>query len=242
MVLRDYLLVLIAGAATGRAVAGQPVATDAIPLQPVMVMLDIDSAGQASGFACKADVPAATCTAVLAAASRWQYAAGMSGGKPAAMKASLTLSLQALPKASGFALRAIGASIGEASDPAIDVEDRQLKPPRYPRDAMMSGRTARVVLELWYQPGTEHAKVRNAWVDGKPPRRNDVFVQSATLAAESWKVDAGAGAGKVLSFCVPIYFTLNRDVPNQNSEPCKPSYIDGYTPPRLLTKTEQMTF
>jgi hypothetical protein len=241
MALPHYLLLLFIGAATGQAVAGAPGANDPVQLKPVTILFDIDPAGQASGFACKAGVPAQTCAAVLAAASRWRYAAGKSGGKPAAMRTSLTLRLQALPQAGGYALRAIGASLGEASDPATsDAEDRKLKPPRYPRDAMLGGRTAHVVLEQWYEPGTGHARVRNAWVGGKPARRYDEFVTSATRAAETWKVDAGAG--KALSFCTAIYFQLDRKVPVENTEPCQPSYIDGYMPPRLLTKTEQMTF
>jgi hypothetical protein len=233
------LLLLI----TGVAAAANPAAgaADPLPLQPAELTLDLDASGQPSGLACTAEVPAATCRALVGAASHWQYSPGQASGKPVAMKAAMTVDLQAVPKGGGYALHATRASVREVANSMTSAEaGRKLTPPVYPRDEMIRHQEAHVVLELWFQPGTDRTKVRNAWVDGKQPRWKNAFIAAATAAAERWPLRRGSE--NVLSLCIPVDFTLGKPPARQATEPCQPTYVAGYKPPALVTTVEQMHF
>ena len=207
------------------------------------ITFNLDAAGQPSGFACLPELAASICARVTAAASRWKYQAGMADGKPAEMRALMTLYLQGIPRSGGFELKASGASLREVGNPADDAAATRTVsvPPRYPKKAMRRGAQGLVVLEIWFEPGSDRLTVRNAWLDGQKPRGRSDLVDAAAAAVTTWKL--GLHSSKVLSTCIPVEFKLySRPSPLSGTAPCQPSYAAGYKSPELITKPEQMVF
>lgn len=234
---RYLMMLFIACAASGEARSAEPVR-----LAPAHLTFNLDASGKPSGFSCLPALPAPTCATIIAAAGRWKYKPGMSEGKPVSMRTWMTLNLQAVPKAGGFALTAVRANLREAGNPGDDAAAAQTTytPPRYPKDAMRRGDAGLVVLELWFEPGSDRMSVRNAWLNGKKPARRSELVDAATAAATTWRL--GPHSPKVLSICMPVEFRLDRRLRFSGTEPCQPTYAEGYRSPELITTPEQMIF
>lgn len=243
MLPRQLPLFLIACTLSCEVRSSAPVKAVPIQLEPAHITFDLDASGLPSGFACTPALPPPTCATVTAAASRWKYLPGMSESKPAAMRVWMSLSLQAVPKSGGFALRATSVRIREAGSPAAEAaaaEEKEYAPPRYPSDAQRRGKHGLVVLELWFEPGSEQMSIRNVWLNGEQPRRRSDLVDAATAVARTWK--AGTHSPRMLSVCIPVVFALDKPLPSQDTAPCQATYAQGYKPPELLTKPAQMVF
>ena len=240
MKFRNCGLILVLGLIAAPALAAPEPGAKPMPLRrPVTIMLDLDASGKASNFRCLPPISEGVCAALIKAAGHWQFSPGMTKNVATAMTAHIALAMQATKTEGGYELQATKATVSQivraANAPASPVP--VLAPPQYPTHALRRGMVGNVVLELWPDRITKQNTVRNAWFNGKPADAKNALVAAAIKAAESWPLDL---APDTLSLCIPIGFSANADPPPQDVTPCTPTYVEGYSPPRLLTKLEEL--
>jgi hypothetical protein len=214
-----------------------------IPLNPNMLTLSVDAAGAISGLACKSEIPEPTCRILTKTVSNWKFAPGLREGAPVAMDIELILSMVAIPKEGGYGLRAVDASIQEARTPGTQSPvSRGMGPPAYPAEELRRGLGGTVVLELWVEPGSDTVRVGKRWFNRQPAGNGNRFAAAAANAARSWKIDGADGRQK--SYCVAATFMPNDGKPpgTLDTSPCKPTYVEGYAPPTLLTPVDTAVF
>ena len=206
-------------------------------LDAAKLSLTVSAEGRAKDVACDAKVEANLCSMLQRAVPGWKFTPGQRAGVASEMEINMTLSLVAVPKAGGFGVQATYAWLepsSDVSDGNVGLDSRRLNPPVYPFDAMRRGRTGVVIVELWFQPGSEVPRVGKIWFKGQPAKPKNEFVAATLVAVSKWKIRPGTP--EQLSFCVPVEYTLGGPVGNpQGSAPCVPTYADGFAPPKLLT-------
>lgn len=235
MTCRNYTMLLIA------ATAGFAHAAEKLPagvwLPPTTVELDIDATGKPSNLHCPSTVQPEICTVLTTAAAKWKYAPGMRDGSATAMAAQIILTLRANEIDGAYVLHATAATLWPKID-AASIRPSSLSGPQYPTMGLKYGRKGYVVLELWFQPGNAPPKVGKIWFNGAPADSKNHFVAAAVAAVRKWRFNSGDGS--MLSTCVPMQFQSSADPFPTDFRPCKPTYRDGFLPPQLLTKPEEM--
>jgi len=241
MTCRNYTMLLIA------ATAGFAHAAERLPagvwLPPTTVELDIDATGKPSNLHCPSTVQPEICTVLITAAAKWKYAPGMRDGSATAMAAQIVLTLRANKIDDAYVLHATDAKMSsrlDATPGSPSIRQSSLSPPHYPSSELRRGRVAEayVVLELWFQPGIAPPKAGKIWLNGAPADSKNHFVVAALDTIKKWRVNSGDGS--MLSDCFSMRFNSPaQQVPDDDS-PCKPTYRDGFLPPQLLTKPEEM--
>jgi hypothetical protein len=238
---RKYAMLLIA------ATAGLAHAAEKLPagvwLPGTMIELDIDASGRPSNLHCPSTVQPSICAVLITAAAKWQYAPGMQDGRATAMAADIVLTLRATKIDDAYVLHATDATMSsrlDATPGSPTIRQSSLSPPHYPSSELRRGRVAEayVVLELWFQPGIGQPKAGKIWLNGAPADSKNHFVAAALDTIKKWRVNSGDGS--MLSDCFSMRFNGPAQQVPEDLSPCKRTYRDGFLPPQLLTKPEEM--
>jgi hypothetical protein len=234
---RDCALIFLLGFSISPAFATAGPAP--MRMRPMVVALDLDASGKASNFQCVPPMSDGVCAVLTKAAAKWQFSPGITENVATPMSIKILLALEGTKRDGGYELHAIGATVSQTDGGAIVTVKPAptLTPPRYPAHENRRGVVGNVVLELWPNPVTRQSKVRNAWFNGKPAGDRNALVAAAIKAAETWSLELPPGT---LSVCIPIGFSLNAAAPPGDLTPCAPTYVEGYAPPKLLTKLEDL--
>lgn len=216
----------------------------AVILKPSTLTLSVDAEGKPSKVACAGNLAEPMCSILVRAVSRWEFAPARIAGANVAMDSRLVLTMEATPTAGGFGIRAIGAHLNQvtavADESFIQPESRRLSPPRYPLEEQIRGVTGTVVLELWRQPETDVPRIGKAWFNQKPAGKRHRLAQSTIDAAKAWRLTPGNP--NQLSLCIPVEFLLDKSKPTLDTTPCKPTFVEGYAPPTLVTDWASAVF
>jgi hypothetical protein len=214
-----------------------------VSIRPAVIMVDLDATGKASNVRCDPTVVADICAVIAKAAPTWQYAVGSKDGVAIPMTVTISLHLRAKEIDDAFELNVTAAELVQAADLNSKAKPFALKttltPPRYPAEQMRRGVVGNVMLEVWFEPGSELVTPGKTWFNGKPDAHHPL-VMAAIEAAKKWADNPGPGV--VRSRCVPVGFStsLNGSGPVDDQSVCQPTYLDGYTMPKLLTTAESM--
>lgn len=238
-----YTLVLLV-LATTPALAVEPAPT--LRLKPLPLELVVTREGKAVDIKCPEQSNAAICQAVVKGVSGWSFVPGRRDSAATDMPVRLVLQIDAIPGEGGYQLKSRQAVIqlpGSAKESSEAwMEARRKAKPVYPSDELRRGTSAIVTLELWLQPDSNLPRIGQTWLNHGSPGQRNRFVDAATAAASKWPLDYLAPEQK--SICMNIEFSLGSPTDRHDAEtkPCEPSYIDGFSPPKLLTDALGATF
>ena len=224
------------------AAMASPEKVSAKVLAPAQMSLSVGADGTPSNVACGPEVAPSICPLLVRAVSAWKFAPGQRDEAATAMSATLSLNLALVPKQGGYGLQATRATLNPALPPAsgtITPVLRRLTPPIYPRDSQIRGRTGHVVLELLLQAGSEVPQIGQVWFDGEPATGRNELVKAAMDAAQQWRIEH---IPEQVAVCVPVEFSLHEPIAQRGSDPCKDTYLPGFTPPTLITDATSAAF
>lgn len=182
-------------------------------------MIDIEPDGSVSAH--RLDKPEALPEGISALTARvipgWRFEPIVMGGKPVPARAKMSLRMVAKKQDSGdFLLSVRSATFGAAADvPKDSVASKQMRPPRFPMDAVRSGITGTVflVLRLGQQGQVEEVVVErvNLRVIGSEQQMQHgrrLLANASVVAARKWtfampRADPDAG-DEIQSVRVPV--------------------------------------
>ena len=216
-----------------------PLAKDA-EIAPVTLWMRIQADGTPTDVTCAPATSAALCAALTRAVSRWKFTPALREGVPFAIDIGLGLPLMAVQKGEGFAIRATGAFVSlrnaETDGGSVSLQSRRHTPPRYPVDELRQGKSANVIVEISREAGSFHPTITHIWIDGNVARDANPFAKATRIAVSSWELVAWPA--EQLSVCLTVGFTTGKSPPpaaSPDTRPCASKYVDGFTPPTLMT-------
>lgn len=226
------LLLVVPFAAHGKA--------EPILLKPITLTLSVDAQGKPSKVACAGSVAEPICSILVRAVSGWKFTPGKVANVDAAMDGRLTLTMEATPRPSGYGLRGLDAFLETAFIATRTKRDPETRP-RYPEEEQRRGKTARVVVEVWPQPEGKPPRVGNVWVNGKAAGHGNPFAKATIESSKSWMLITDPTQR---ALCIVVDYSLGRrpPEPSHDTRPCKPTFVEGYALPVLLTDVTSAVF
>jgi len=202
-------------------------------LRELGLTLDVSETGEPSRVACRHDVPANICAAMLPVVKTWAFQPARRDGRAFAGSHKLGLTLTAIPQGDSYRLRVDKATVTLASSAMY----KRLEPPRYPsaEDRRGNGASVTALVVRDTAPGYE-PRIVDVWVNGKLSGPGNPFQKSAVGAIRSWTLKPIDGAPLFRDACITLTFNPGiLPMAFSDLSPCKEVLTAGVTAGELLT-------
>lgn len=181
-------------------------------LKPMTIDVKVSAQGEVIATRTDGSVPASVAELLVKAVKRWSFDPSRRDGQPVEDATRITLSLIAVPVASGVSLRVSRVDLTSVWLP----DTANLVAPRYPSSVRRRKDTSVLVLAEPEVPSGK-LKVLATWIDGAPSKSGDPYANAARVAIANWTIEVLEWDGVKYPnlVCVPVDFSWG-DAPSQD--------------------------